>query len=197
MTAVPLKKMSLEEYFEFDKNAEGRFEYFDGEVFEMSGVSIQHADIEANLIALLKKELGLRVCKVNPANVRIKVPKLPTYRYADISALCEERIIEKISDVDVLVNPSLIVEILSPSTERYDRGEKFTEYKSIASFREYLLISQEKKFVTLFTKHNERFWFQSEYVGGEFFRLESLDCSLNVDEIYDGIIFESEIQEQN
>lgn len=192
MTAVPHRKMSLEEYFEFDKNSEGRFEYFDGEVFEMSGVSVQHADIEANLIALLKRELDGRNCRVNPANVRIKVPKLPTYRYADISALCEDRVIEKIADVDVLVNPSLIVEVLSPSTERYDRGEKFSEYKSIASFREYVLVSQEKKFVTLFTKHNDRFWFQSEYGAGEELRLESLDCSLKVDDIYDGINFESE-----
>lgn len=192
MTAVPNRKMSLEEYFEFDKNSEGRFEYFDGEVFELSGVSVQHADIEANLIALLKRELDGRDCRVNPANVRIKVPKLPTYRYADLSALCEERVIEKIADVDMLVNPSLIVEVLSPSTERYDRGEKFSEYKSIASFREYLLVSQEKKFVTLFTKHNDRFWFQSEYGDGEELRLESLDCSLKVDDIYDGINFESE-----
>lgn len=184
--------MSLEEYFEFDKNSEGRFEYFDGKVFELSGVSVQHADIEANLIALLKRELDSRDCRVNPANVRIKVPKLPTYRYADLSALCEERVIEKIADIDVLVNPSLIVEVLSPSTERYDRGEKFSEYKSIASFREYLLVSQEKKFVTLFTKYNDRFWFQSEYGDGEELRLESLDCSLKVDDIYDGINFESE-----
>lgn len=192
MTAVPSRKMSLEEYFEFDKNSEGRFEYFDGKVFELSGVSVQHADIEANLIALLKRELDSRDCRVNPANVRIKVPKLPTYRYADLSALCEERVIEKIADIDVLVNPSLIVEVLSPSTERYDRGEKFSEYKSIASFREYLLVSQEKKFVTLFTKYNDRFWFQSEYGDGEELRLESLDCSLKVDDIYDGINFESE-----
>ncbi len=192
MKAVPNRKMSLEEYFEFDNNSEGRFEYFDGEVFELSGVSVQHADIEANLIALLKRELEGRDCRVNPANVRIKVPKLPTYRYADISAQCEERIVEKIADVDVLVNPSLIVEVLSPSTERYDRGEKFSEYKSIASFREYLLVSQEKKFVTLFTKHNDRFWFQSEYGDGEELRLESLDCSLKVNDIYDGINFDSE-----
>ena len=192
MKAVPNRKMSLEEYFEFDNNSEGRFEYFDGEVFELSGVSVQHADIEANLIALLKRELEGRDCRVNPANVRIKVPKLPTYRYADISAQCEERIVEKIADVDVLVNPSLIVEVLSPSTERYDRGEKFSENKSIASFREYLLVSQEKKFVTLFTKHNDRFWFQSEYGDGEELRLESLDCSLKVNDIYDGINFDSE-----
>ena len=192
MTALPKKKITIEEYLELDRNAEGRFEYHDGFVVEMSGVSVEHGDLEANLMTILKNKLALRDCKVNPANVRIKVPKLPTYSYADLSALCGRRIIEQVSGLDVLVNPSLIIEILSPSTEGYDRGEKFKAYKSIESFCEYLLISQDKKFVTLFTKHNEKFWFQSEYGADEIFRLESLDCELSVDEIYHGINFESE-----
>lgn len=189
MTAVPQKKITLEEYFELDRNAEGRFEYHDGFVVEMSGVSIGHGDIEANLMTILKNKLASRDdCKVNPANVRIKVPKLPTYRYADLSALCVERLVGQIAGLDVLINPSLIVEVLSPSTSAYDRGEKFAEYKSIESFREYLLVEQDKKFVTLYTKHSERFWFQSEYFAGETFRLESLNIELSVDEIYQGII---------
>jgi Uma2 family endonuclease len=187
MKPDPLKRMTLEEYLDFDKTSEGRFEYFDGEVFEMSGVSITHSDLEANLIALLMQKLAPRGCKVNPSNARIRVPKLPTYRYADVSVLCGDRIVEKMAGVEVLVNPTLIVEILSPATENYDRGEKFAEYKSIESFREYLLVSQEKKFVTLFTKHNDKFWFQSEYREGEELRLESLDCTLKIDEIYQGI----------
>ena len=188
MTAVPQQKITLEEYFELDRNAEGRFEYHDGFVVEMSGVSIEHGDIEANLMTILKNKLASRDCKVNPANIRIKVPKLPTYRYADLSALCGERFVEQIAGLDVLVNPSLIVEVLSPSTSSYDRGEKFVEYKSIESFREYLLVEQDKKFVTLYTKYNEKFWFQSEYFGGEIFKLESLNIELSVDEIYQGII---------
>ena len=191
MTAIPQKKLTLEEYFELDKNAEGRFEYFDGDVVEMSGVSVEHGDIEANLLTILKNKLALRDCKVNPANIRIKVPKLPTYRYADLSALCGKRVVEQIGGLDVLVNPTLIVEVLSPSTEGYDRGEKFIAYKSIESFREYLLVAQDKKFVTLYTKHNEKFWFQSEYFEGETLKLESLTCELSVDEIYQGINFQS------
>lgn len=82
----------------------------------------------------------------------------------------------------------LIVEVLSASTEKFDRDLKFKAYKSIDSLREYLLISQKRKFITLYTKYNERFWFQSEYVEGEVLKLESLDCELSVDEIYQGII---------
>lgn len=192
MTAVPQKKITLEDYFELDNNAEGRFEYHDGYLVEMSGVSVKHGDIEANLTTILKNKLDARKCKINPANVRIKVPKLPTYRYADLSALCGERFVEQIAGLDVLINPSLIVEILSPSTASYDRGEKFIEYKSIESFREYLLIEQDKKIITLFTKYNEKFWFQSEYFEGETLKLESLECELSVDEIYQGIDFQTE-----
>jgi len=191
MIAVPSEKITLEEYFELDKNAEGRFEYHDGYAFEMSGVSITHADIEANLMTVLKNKVADRDCKINPANVRLKVPKLPTYRYADLSALCGKRIVEQLAGLDVLINPSLIIEVLSPSTAYYDRGEKFTEYKSIESFKEYLLVDQNRKFVTLYARHNEKFWFQSEYIGGENLKLESLDCELSVDEIYQGIIYES------
>jgi Uma2 family endonuclease len=192
MDAAAQTKMTLEEYLEFDKNSDGRFEFHNGYIVEMSGVSIEHGDIEANLMTILKNKVADRDCKINPANIRLKVPKLPTYRYADLSALCGKRIVEKFSGLDVLVNPALIVEVLSPSTENYDRVEKFTEYKSIESFREYLLISQTKPFVTLYTKYNEIFWFQSEYKVGETLKLESLDCELNVDEIYAGITFELE-----
>jgi Uma2 family endonuclease len=113
------------------------------------------------------------------------------YRYADISALCGQPIYESLGNQRLLVNPTLIVEVLSPSTEKYDRDLKFKEYKSIESLRHYLLVSQSEKFVTLYTKHNEKFWFQSEYVEAETLKLESLECELSVDEIYQGIIFES------
>ncbi|MGI9036235.1 MAG: Uma2 family endonuclease, partial [Pyrinomonadaceae bacterium] len=95
---------------------------------------------------------------------------------------------EDLGNQRLLINPTLIVEVLSPSTENFDRDLKFKAYKSIESLREYLLISQNEKFVTLYTKYNEKFWFQSEYVGGEKLKLESLECELSVDEIYQGII---------
>ncbi len=186
---ITSREMTLEEYLEFDKNSEGRFEYHDGYIVELSGVSIRHGDIETNLISVLKDKVGHKDCRINPANIRIKVPKVLTYRYADLSALCGERVIEQFTGLDILVNPSLIIEILSASTSAFDRGDKFTEYKSIKSFKEYLLVDQDKKIVTLYTKHNEKFWFQSEYVEGETLKLESLECKLNVDEIYQGIEF--------
>jgi Uma2 family endonuclease len=189
MSAIPIsgQQMTLEEYLEFDYNAEGRYEYFDGEVFEMSGGSPEHSLLGNRIGRLLGNQIEPKGCLVFNSEVQIKVPTMPPYRYADVSALCGSPVYEDLGKQRLLVNPTLIVEVLSSSTEAYDRGEKFTEYKSIESFREYLLISQDKKFVTLFTKHNEKFWFQSEYRAGETLKLESLDCELSVDEIYQGI----------
>ncbi len=191
MTAVPKEKITLEEYFELDNNSEGRFEYFDGEVFEM-GVHPNHMRLERKLGKMLDEEIEKRGCLVTSSALRVYVPAAPPYRYPDTTALCGEPKFVDINGLPCLTNPTLIVEILSPSTEGYDRGGKFAEYKSIESFLEYLLISQDKKFITLFTKHNEKFWFQSEYFAGETLKLESLECELNVDEIYQGINFESE-----
>ncbi|MDQ2747263.1 MAG: Uma2 family endonuclease [Acidobacteriota bacterium] len=187
MTAVPKKKYTLEEYFELDKNAEGNFEYFDGEIFEMSGVSPEHATIEVNLAEVFNPAARKLGCRAFPANLRIKVPMLPTYRYPDLSAVCGETVFVEIQGLQCLVNPILIVEVLSERTEFYDRGEKFRQYKSIESFREYLLVSQTEKFITLFQKHNEKFWLQSDYIAGETFHLNTLDIDLTVEEIYQGV----------
>jgi len=193
MSAIPItsRQMTLEEYLEFDYNAEGRYEYFDGKVIEMSGGSPEHSLLGNRIGYLLGDRLYPKGCLVYSSDVKIKVPTMLPYRYGDISALCGQPIYENLGEQRLLVNPSLIVEVLSPSTENYDREEKFKAYKSIESLREYLLVSQAKKFVTLYARHNEKFWFQSEYVEGETLKLESLDCELSVDEIYQGIVFES------
>ena len=187
-TLISSQKMTLEEYLEFDYNAEGRYEYFDGEVIEMSGGSPEHSLLGNRVGRLLGNQIESKGCSVFNSEVQIKVPAKFPYCYADVSALCGQPIYENVGNQRLLVNPTIIVEVLSPSTEKYDRDLKFKAYKSIESLREYLLISQEQRFVTLYTKHNERFWFQSQYVESETLKLESLDCELSVDEMYQGII---------
>lgn len=189
MTALPKEKMSLQEYFEFDRNSEANYEYFDGEIFEMSGVSPNHARIEMNLAVKISPQANKKGCEAFPANLRVKVPVLPTYRYPDLSVACGATF-EEISGLQCLTNPILIVEVLSDSTESYDRGEKFRLYKSIESFREYVLVSSNSKNVTHFLKHSERFWLQSDYITGESLHITTLDFDLNVDEIYQGMNIE-------
>jgi Uma2 family endonuclease len=187
MSAIPKEKMSLEEYLEFDYQAEGLFEYFDGQIFEM-GASPEHAEIQTSLGAILRAKLAPKGCKIFASELGVKVPSLLPYRYPDLTVVCGKAEYEIMGGLKRLLNPILIVEVLSDSTEKFDKGDKFKAYKSIPSFQEYLLISQDKRFVTLFTKYNEKFWFQSEYESGETLKLESLDIELSVNEIYEGII---------
>ena len=192
MVANPKRRYTLEEYFELERKSEERFEFWDGEVFCMSGVSEEHAEIETNLITSLKPRLRARGCRVFPANVRIKVPSAPPYRYADMSALCGEAKFEEIGGVDALINPSLIVEVLSPSTEGYDRGDKFTHYKSVPSFNEYLLVAQHRPHVTHLVRRDDGAWVHNEYNDLEATpRLSSLDCELSMREVYENVSFDA------
>jgi Uma2 family endonuclease len=192
MAANPERRYTLEEYLELDRASEERIEFWDGEVFCMSGGSEAHVEIESNLVAFLKPQLRERGCRVFPAEMRIKVPSAPPYRYADFSALCGEAKFEEIGGVDALVNPQLIVEVLSPSTEAYDRGDKFSHYKSIPTLREYLLVAQHRPHVTHLFKQDDGQWIHAEANNLEAsIHLQSLDCELPLSEIYRDVSFDS------
>ena len=183
-------RYTLEEYFELERTSEERWEYFNGEVFCMSGVSENHAQLEINLATLLRDTLRERGCRVFPANMRIKVPSAPPYRYADLSCLCEKAVFEKIGGVDVLTNPTAIIEVLSPSTEAYDRGDKFTYYKSIPSFREYLLVAQHRSHITHYFKTPDGHWEYEELNDlPSRMILPSLDCTIALSEVYRDVEF--------
>jgi Uma2 family endonuclease len=181
---------TLEEYLEIDRKSDARLEYWNGDVFDISGVSPEHAQIEINATILLGSGLAGRGCRIFPANVRIKVPSFPPYRYADLSATCEEQRYETIGGVKVLTNPSLIVEVLSESTEAYDCGDKFTHYKSIPSFREYILIAQHRPHVTQFVKQEDGSWQYLEHNGrNAVLKLASLDCEFPLARLYENVTF--------
>jgi Uma2 family endonuclease len=195
MAANPQQRYTLEEYFELERRSEERFEFWNGEVFSMSGVSPEHGQIESNLIFCLRTKLSGRSCRIFPANVRIKVPTAPPYRYPDLSALCDEAQYEKIGGIDALTNPALIVEVLSPSTEAYDWGEKFWRYKSIPSFSEYLLIAQDRTFVTQFVKHSSGDWIRYDFADlSDNVKIHSLSCEMSLSEVYQDIKFAAEIE---
>lgn len=190
MSALPKYKYSLEEYLELDANSEERLEYWDGEIFSMSGVSNEHDQLETNLIYRTKRQLEGRACRVFAANMRIKVPSMPPYRYGDVSGLCGQPKFEKIGGVDVLTNPSLIIEVLSPSTEAYDRGDKFTNYKSIPSLSEYLLVAQHRAHVSQFIKQADGSWLNLEFNAlDDVLKIVTLDCELTLAEIYQDVEF--------
>ncbi len=181
---------SLIEYAELEKGLEERLEYFEGNVWSMAGASDTHEDIVINIATELKNKLRGRGCKVYGSNLRVKVPIYPPYRYPDITAICGERIFEDFYGLRVLVNPSLIIEVLSPSTQSFDNGLKFTYYKSIESFTEYLLIDQNEPHIALYTKQSADAWLHREYNAlDDKIYLASIDCEISVAEIYLDIEF--------
>ncbi len=138
----PTQKMTIEEYIEFDKLSEERFEYFAGELFAMAGGSPNHTRISVNVCNVLAQKLRRTKCEAFNADLRIKVPSAAPFRYPDVSVACEPQF-EEILGVQALLNPVLLVEVLSVSTADYDLGAKFTAYQSIESFQEYLVIAQD------------------------------------------------------
>ena len=192
MAANPERRYTLEEYLELDRTSEERLEFWDGEVFCMSGGSEWHYEIEGNIFSSLKSHLVGRGCRVFTGNARVKVPSAPPYRYADVSALCGEARFEEIGGADALVNPTILIEVLSDSTEAYDRGKKFSHYKSIPTLREYLLVAQHHPHVTHLFKDEDGKWIHTEAndLGASLY-LHSLGCELPMSEIYRDVTFDS------
>lgn len=184
-------RYTLEEYFELERTSDEKYEFWNGEIYCMSGASEAHDEVETNIISHLKPRIASRKCRVFSSNMRIKVPIAPPYRYGDISALCGEAVFDKIGGVDALTNPNLIIGILSPSTEGYDRGDKFTHYKSIPSFNEYILIAQDRAHVTqIFRRDEDGEWIYRDFQNMDAsVHLHSLDCELRLSEIYQNVTF--------
>ena len=191
MDASRLKtEYTLDDYFELEKSTNEKFEFWKGEVWSMSGASYKHNLIVSNLNVEIGLQLREKDCNVFPSDMRVKVPVRPPYRYPDLTALCGKAEIENVKGLDLLVNPNLIIEVLSESTEGFDRGDKFSRYKSIESFSEYLLIAQHRPHVSQFVRHGDGFWMQTEYNDLEAeINLESVPCKLTLTAIYRGVEF--------
>ncbi|MFL6212084.1 MAG: Uma2 family endonuclease [Pyrinomonadaceae bacterium] len=190
MSIQPRHRYTLEEYFALELSADEKYEYFDGEIFAMSGGSPAHEEIIGNIYAALKSRTREKGCRIFLSGLRLKVPSQSPYRYPDLTALCHTPRYEQIGGLDALTNPALIVEVLSPTTEAYDRGDKFTHYKSIESFAEYLLIAQHRPHATHYVKGADGAWSYEEINDlDESLRLATLDCQLALRDVYEGIEF--------
>jgi len=186
----PKHTYTLDEYFELEKSTDEKFEFWDGIVWSMSGARFSHNRIANNLSIDLGTKLRDKGCSSMGSDMRIKVPSYPPYRYPDMTAQCNEPVIEQVGGIEMLVNPQLIIEILSDSTEAFDRGDKFTYYKSILSFTEYLLIAQHRPHVTQFVKHGDGFWANFEFNDlADVVDLQSVGCSVTLTSIYRDVVF--------
>jgi Uma2 family endonuclease len=190
MSALPKTYYTIDDYIELEKNSEERYEYFDGEVFAMADSSSNHHRISGNAYEYLQRNLRGRGCEAFHSDMRISVPAAFPYRYPDASVACGEPLFDEFQGQTRLVNPVLIIEVLSPSTENYDQGKKFTAYQSIESFREYLVIAQDRPHVIQYIQQSKNRWLRIEIEGLDSeIELESLGIMLTMRELYERVQF--------
>ena len=179
-----------EEYLALERQAEYKSEYYDGEIFAMTGASLRHNRITLNIGAELTVRLRGGDCQAFTSDMRVHVPATGLYTYPDVVAVCGEPQLQD-EHVDTLLNPVLIVEVLSKSTARYDRIDKFAHYRSIPSFAEYLLVSQDEYRVEHNAKQMDGRWLLTDIRGREGrVELVSVGCVLALSEIYDRVSFD-------
>lgn len=187
---VPQHYYSLEEYFALEDASDARFEYWDGEIVCMSGGSRAHHLISSNILASLAVALRGGRCKPFTGDAPISTPTLPPYRYPDASVVCDEPEYKTKKGHDALVNPVVVVEVMSPSTAALDEGPKFDGYKVISTLRDYLLVSQNEPRVTHHTRLEGGDWEPRDVTDLDAsLELESIGCALKLRDIYDGVTF--------
>lgn len=187
---VPRHYFTLDEYFALELTGDARYEYWDGDIVCMSGGSRAHIQISANIYYRLRQRLEGGPCEAFPAELPIKTPTLPPYRYPDASAACGESKFENMRGIDALLTPVLVAEVLSPTTAAHDQGEKFAAYKVIPSFSEYLLVEQDAPRVIQYVRQPSGVWVRRDVSGlGGAVALESVGCELRMSDIYEGVTF--------
>ena len=188
MVAVQKHLYTPEQYLEIERASEFRSEYISGEVFAMAGASFEHGIVISNLTRLLNTLLDDEPCIVIPNDLRVQANVTGPYFYPDVVVACDE---PRFGDDrnDTLLNPTIIIEVLSPSTEAYDRGEKFIHYRRIASLREYVLVAQNTARIERFVRQGD-FWLLAESAGREAsVTLETIGCTLELSDVYRKVTF--------
>lgn len=190
MAAVPHETMTEAEYLAFERASETKHEYLNGQVYAMTGASRAHNLICSYTAASLINQLQGRPCEVYPGDMRIKVSRTGLYTYADVSVVCGEAQFED-AELDMLLNPIVIVEVLSPTTESYDRGKKFQHYRQLAALREYVLIAQDSPRIERFLRRDDESWVLQDAQGlDSHLELPSIGCTLTLADVYQKVTFE-------
>jgi Uma2 family endonuclease len=186
----PLDLITAEEYLVRERLAPFKSEYVNGLIYNMAGASVNHNRISGNIFARLSTHLRSRPCEVFNSDMKVRIDKANVFRYPDVSGLCGPILFHDKAQ-DTYCNPSVIVEVMSPSTELLDRGEKFTLYRLLESLREYVLVWQDRMRVELFVKGPMGEWIATVFneASDELF-VRSVDCRLTLAEIYEKVVFD-------
>lgn len=185
MSAQPNPLLTAEQYLEIERKAKTKSEFYNGEMFAMAGARFAHNELARNMLIVIGNRRGS--CRSCPSDMRVLIPATGLYTYPDVVVVCgQPQFLDETQDT--LLNPVLIVEVLSPSTESFDRGRKFEQYRSIPSFREYVLVSSDRVHVDLYQKQADGKWLLSSAdAKEESLTLATIDCPLPLSELYYGV----------
>jgi Uma2 family endonuclease len=192
MSSVLTKtRCTAEEYLTLERSASCKSEFHDGEIYAMTGASRKHNLITVNIVGELRSQLKKLPCEAYISDMRLKAAEARSYHYPDITVVCGAPQFED-AHLDTLLNPTLLIEVLSSSTEAYDRGGKFAHYRKIPTLREYLLVAQDQPSIERYMRQGD-VWILTEAVGLEAsVPLESIGCVLSLREAYDKVLDDAE-----
>ncbi len=189
MSSQPKSYLTPAEYLSIERQSETKHEYFNGEMFAMVGASRTHNLIAGNIFGEIRQQLKGKEYEAYTNDMRVRIPATGLYTYPDVVVVCGEPNFED-QYIDTLVNPTLIVEVLSESTELYDRGKKAGFYRAVESIAEYLLVSQDEYRVEQYVKQSDGRWLLTDIRTLESrVELASVQCVLSIKEIYDRVSF--------
>ena len=185
MASVPNYYLSPEEYLALERKAEFKSEYMDGVVYAFAGGSPRHNLIVANIIITLGGQLKSRPCRVYPSDLKVRTPNSKRFFYPDVSVVCGDDEVAA-DEQDVILNPTMIVEVSSESTAAFDRGKKFLSYQQIGSLQEYLLVSQDELLIEGYARQGSDRWLYTKITDLEgSLTLSSIQCELILRDVYD------------
>jgi Uma2 family endonuclease len=193
MSAVPVEPFYMpEEYLALERAAPTKSEYFNGRIYAMAGASREHNLLAGNLFAVLHSRLRERPCEVFMGDMRVRIAATDAFTYPDVVVACGDIRIQRDDHLDTLLNPVVIVEVLSPSTEAFDRGDKFAHYRRLESLQEYALVAQDRTRVEQFTRQGEQ-WLLTERAGLDAaLELPAIQSAVPLREIYRRVEFPAE-----
>lgn len=183
MMAPPKQKLTPEAYLESERQAEFKSEYFEGEVYAMSGGSYRHSRLKTNLAISFGLALRGKSCRPTDSDMRVHIPPTGGFAYPDLSIVCgPPRFIG--DKQDTLTNPTVIIEVLSPGTAAFDRGKKFWYYRHLESLQDYILVDQDEPLIEHYTRQPNGGWLMLTIEAGQTLVVESLGCEIAIDELY-------------
>lgn len=183
MTLATKRIYTPEEYLALERKAETKSEYINGEIYAMAGASREHNYIAGDLFGELRSQLRGRNCKLFMSDMRVRVRPTGLYTYPDVVVVCGRPRFDDVH-VDVLLNPTVIFEVLSDSTEAYDRGEKFAHYRYLDSLKEYVLVAQDRMQVDHFARTGSQWLLTSYNRREEILQLPAIECAIPLVDIY-------------